>query len=119
MATQQEVYTFLKDFHLKLKIWGIVYLDNRPKNAQTLASLEISPAERTKIVSQLAVEDYSEGPIEDIIYQRQDLWVFGKQIKNQEVYIKITLGNPSKQTICISFHLAEYPMTYPFKNLKT
>lgn len=119
MVTQQEVSAFLKDFHLKLSIWEIIYLDKRPKNAQTLASLEISPAERTKVIGQLSVEDYSEGPIEDKIYKGKDLWVFGKRIKNQEVYIKVTLGNPNKQTICISFHLSEYPMKYPFKSQKT
>lgn len=119
MVTQQDVSTFLKDFQLKLGIWGIIYLDKRPKNAQTLASLEISPAERTTVIRTLSVEDYSEGPIEDIIYKGKDLWVFGKRIKNQEVYIKITLGIQNKQTICISFHLSEYPMKYPFKNQKT
>lgn len=119
MATQQEVSIFLNEFQAKLKIWGVVYLDKRPKNTQTLASLEINPADRTKVISELSVKDYSEGPIEDIVYQGKDLWVFGKQIKNQEVYIKITLGNSSKQTICISFHISEYPMTYPFKHQKS
>jgi hypothetical protein len=46
------------------------------------------------------------------------MWVFGKNVKGQEVYIKITLGFPISTTICISFHFAEYPMRYPLKTQK-
>lgn len=44
-----------------------------------------------------------------------DLWVFGKDVKGQEVYIKICYGLPNRSTICISFHVAEFPMNYPYK----
>lgn len=40
----------------------------------------------------------------------------GKDVKGHEVYIKITLGLPNSSTICISFHIAEHKMNYPFKN---
>ena len=43
------------------------------------------------------------------------MWVFGKLIKNHEIYIKISLGIEGSSVICISFHLAEYKMTYPLK----
>ena len=43
--------------------------------------------------------------------------VFGKDVKGREVYIKITLGYQNGQTICISFHIAEHPMNYPFKTI--
>ena len=36
------------------------------------------------------------------------------EIKEQEVYIKITLGRGTS-ALCISFHIAEHPMNYPFK----
>ncbi len=44
------------------------------------------------------------------------MWVFGKDVKGKEVYIKITLGKPNSHTICISFHKAEFPMSYPLKH---
>lgn len=28
---------------------------------------------------------------------------------------KVAIGEPSSKTICISFHLAEYPLKYAFK----
>ena len=43
------------------------------------------------------------------------MWVFGKDVKGREVHIKIMISNLNGQTICISFHLAEYPLNYPFK----
>jgi hypothetical protein len=43
------------------------------------------------------------------------MWVFGKDIKGREVYIKIMLGSNNCQTICISFHIAEHPLSYKFK----
>ena len=54
-------------------------------------------------------------PVIDLLNKRTEMWVFGKDVKEREVYIKITLGYQNGQTICISFHLAEHPMRYPFK----
>jgi hypothetical protein len=42
-------------------------------------------------------------------------WVFGKDVKGREIYIKIMLGAKNSQTICISFHIAEHPLKYPLK----
>jgi hypothetical protein len=36
MTTKEQVRLFLKDFKEKKKIWGIVFRDDRGKNAQTL-----------------------------------------------------------------------------------
>lgn len=60
-------------------------------------------------------KDYSDGPITDRLNNLAEMWVFGKDVDGTEVYIKITMGKPNSNTICISFHEAEYPMSYPFK----
>ena len=71
---------------------------------------------RDKIIFNLKVDNYSEGPISDTMQPANlgDLWVFGAVVKKQEIYIKIQLGLPSSNTVCISFHFAEFPMHYPF-----
>ncbi|MCP9766691.1 toxin [Lacihabitans sp. LS3-19] len=115
MTLRESVEQFLHDFKLKLRIYDIIFLDSRNKNLQTLLDLEIKPLERRKVIENLKVEDYSEGPIPDQNFVGNDLWVFGKTLKNKEVYIKISMGLPNKSTICISFHIAEFPMKYPFK----
>jgi hypothetical protein len=43
------------------------------------------------------------------------MWVFGKQLKNKEVYIKVSMGRENNGAVCISFHIAEHPMNYPLK----
>lgn len=43
------------------------------------------------------------------------MWVFGKDYKGTELYIKIAMGQPDSKTICISFHEAEYPIQYAYK----
>jgi len=114
-ATKDEIAAFLHRLQAKITIYDIVYIDERPKNAQTLATLEIAPFERDEAVKNLEINDYCEGPLEETQYGGETMWVFGKQIKSEEVYIKITLGIPNNAVICISFHIAERPMKYPFK----
>ena len=114
-TTRNEVERFLKDFKLKSGIFQLIFLDDRGKNAQALLNLEISPGKRIEIISKLEVEDYSEGPLEEKMRGMLPMWVFGKKVKKQEVYIKISLGVENSNTICISFHPAEHPVNYPFK----
>lgn len=114
MATKEEVRVFLNSFKEKLKIWGILFL-NRPKNIQSLADLEINQSQALEAVSKLEVLDYSEGPTEEVVFQGSDMWVFGKTLKGQEIYIKITMGQAGNKVLCISFHIADHPMQYPLK----
>lgn len=108
----------LKPVSREDKIFGIIYRDDRGKNQKTLEELEIVPSYRKVIIENLIVEDYVEGPVIDVLNQQGEMWVFGKDVKGREVYIKITLGYQNGQTICISFHIAEHPMQYPFKYSK-
>lgn len=116
MATKEQVEVFLKSLKEKIKVFDIVFRDDREPNIQTLALLEISPSYRKDVILDLKTKDYSEGPIVDTLYKMGEMWVFGKDVKGHEVYIKITLGLPGSSTICISFHLAKHKMIYPYKN---
>lgn len=114
MVSGEEVDQFLTAFKVKLKIWDVLFM-KRDKNLQTLLDLEISPGHRKQILEELEAIDYSQGPLPDETFNAADMWIFGKTIKGKEVYIKITLGRANLSVICISFHLAEYPMSYPLK----
>ena len=115
MVTIDEVKAFLEQFNVKAQVFGIRFRDDRGKNSETLLLLDITPLQREVIVKNLLVQDYVEGPVIDELNKSGEMWVFGKDVKNREVYIKITLGYEKCQTICISFHLAEHPLKYPFK----
>ena len=116
MITSEEVQKFLQDFKVKLDIWGVIFRDDRGKNAQALLDLDITPIYREKVLKELSAADYYEGPRIESLYGGADMWVFGKTIKGREVYIKITLGFTGAQVICISFHVAEHSMEYPLKS---
>ena len=115
MIKKTEVASFLKSFKDKMNFWDVLFRDERGKNTQALVELELRPIDRKSILEKLETKDYSEGPLEERLYGGVDMWVFGKTIKQREVYIKITMGELSKNVICISFHLAEHKINYPLK----
>lgn len=115
MNTEAEVVSFLKSFKEKMKICDVLFRDDRGKNAQTLADLELRPIERKTILEALEAKDYCQGPMEEKLYGGADMWIFGKNVKKKEVYIKITMGALGSSVICISFHLAQHKMNYPLK----
>ena len=85
------------------------------KNMQTLLDLDITPRQRKEIIMQLEVSDYVDGPLEDTLYKKGEMWVFGKEVKHNDVYIKIPKGLEGRGAFCISFHVAEHPLKYKFK----
>lgn len=118
MTTLPEVQNFLDEFFVKYRIFDIVFMERKhPKNSQTLLLLEIPPTKRRQIVETITVEDYVEGPLSDTLYKISDMWVFGKMVKSHAIYIKISLGRAGSSVLCISFHLAERPLRYPFKSI--
>jgi hypothetical protein len=103
----------LNTFRAKLEIFDLIFL-NRDKNLRALIDLEITRVSRKDILRGLKVDDYYRGPTQSMDCG-PDLWEFGRTFNKKEVYIKITIGMMSKPVICISFHLAERAIDYPFK----
>ena len=115
MATKEEIQSLLRHFKEKMKVWKVLFRDDRGKNAQTLADLEIRPIEREELLQKLSYADYCSGPHKESLYKGADLWVFGKELKKNEIYIKISIGFVGGSVICVSFHIAESKMKYPYK----
>jgi len=104
MTTDSEIECFLSDLKMKVSIFGLIVRDDRSKNSQTLLNLELSFAERTKIIEELTPVDYHQGPESDTLNKLGDLWIFKKKVKGKEVYIKLMLGLMNRPAFCISFH---------------
>jgi len=62
----------------------------------------------------LSVNDFCEGPLKDKSVPG-NLWVFGKVIRGEEIYIKLKLSGGGQFVTILSFHIAEAPLNYPFK----
>lgn len=114
MTTKEEVSLFLEDLRTKeaCGLLTILIRDDRSKNAQSLHTLDIPPDKRKDIIRKLKPEDFYR--IEEGLYMEKYLmWSFGKIVQAAEVYIKLSITE--RNVICISFHEAEHPITYPFK----
>lgn len=109
---EEEVEAFLREFMPKFEVWGIIFM-HRDKNEMALKALGITPVAREEIIRKIERQDYSHSLIDEKSFG--EMWVFGKDYDGTELYIKISMGAPGTHTICISFHEAERPLTYPFK----
>lgn len=115
-ATKEEVSAYLKEFKERAQLFGIVYVDGKPNNIDTLTALDITQKDREKYVLSLEAEDYCQGPDKNDYPGQNDVWVFGKHIKGKEVYIKIFINAVLNQpNVCISFHIAKFSLIYPLK----
>ena len=113
IRAKEQVQAFLNTFIPKFDIWGIFFID-RQKNEQAMMALGITPVQRENIIRKIETDDYIETIVDEMSFG--DMWVFGKDFSGEELYIKISLGYPNSRTICISFHKAEFPNKYAFKN---
>jgi len=89
---------------------------NRRENIDTLARMGLTKRNLKEEIMTLSVENYCQGPEPD-----RDkpgvIWVFGKQIGAEEIYIKLKLAQVGSEKIakCISFHAADFPLCYPYR----
>lgn len=115
MITKLDVEKFLRQLFQKIKTFGLIFRDDRGKNMNTLLELEITPKYRDEVIMKLQADDYIDGPIDDTLHRLGEMWVFGKDVKGRDVYIKVSKGKPDNRAICISFHIAEHELKYKFK----
>jgi hypothetical protein len=115
MATTQEVEQFLIEVKDKIRFFDVVFRP-RDKNLQALTDLDITANKRKEILLNLKAEDYYAGPKPDTYDStRPDYYEFGIEINKTLVYIKLSPGLTNKPADCMSFHVAEFPMTHPLK----
>ncbi len=113
MAKPEEITAFLKKFKpLIVKEMNFV---NRKDNIATISYLGLTIPDVKGILSQLTYKDYVKGPEKDIDRSGNMIWEFGVHIKGEEIYIKLSDDFSFDKAKCISFHIAQYPIQYPYK----
>jgi len=82
-----------------------------------LANLGLTRKNVVQEMLSLSVEDYSSGPDPDH-GAPGEIWVFGTSIGGAEVYVKLKLADYEGSSIpkCLSFHRANEPLYYPFRD---
>lgn len=111
--TIDDVKNFLNSMNVKIDIYGMVFAE-RQRCQETMRMLGINEIVAKSIIKTLDAADFSKY-FDDNTQWGCDLWAFGKDINSEEVYIKIGLGLPNRQSVCVSFHKADFPIQYPFK----
>jgi hypothetical protein len=122
-ATKEQISTFLNEFQAKSKVFGIVYNIDKEENQQTLFDLELPGNKRDEYILNLKSEDYYQGPDTNLGDSKKgDVWIFGIGIKKHgkgkkiPIYIKIYITRTANSAnYCISFHIAKFKMTFPYK----
>ena len=81
----------------------------------TLTDLEYDSDDVVSRLKELTLQEYSETLIDKDFDKPPLLFVFGKDINNRLVYIKLKIkGETTKKVLCLSFHYAKYEMTFPY-----
>ena len=93
---------------------------NHKKNFETLIELGLKYSHVKEEILSLTPKEYSEGPLLDkdqTNYKGEYFWIFGKKIQNNLIYIKLKIRKTDEheETVCMSFHIAEYQMKFPLK----
>lgn len=87
----------------------------REKNMAFLREMGWSQKVAKNLLLNLSVKNYVSGPSPD--HNRSgDIWIFGLQLENQVIYVKIKLYQVNSVTYAkvLSFHEAEFEMRFPY-----
>lgn len=113
MAAPEEITDFLKKFKIVL-LSGFIFIP-RKKNLDTISLLGIKISYVKTLFAQLTYKDYINGPEKDKDRHGNLIWEFGIHIQGKEIYIKLSDDFSFNRAKCISFHIADYPIKYPYK----
>ncbi len=115
ITTLPEAEQLLHKIKVLIQKEGILFMNRRQKNAQTLADLGILEATQREIIDDLKAVDYYGGPEPDEKYPWKVVAVFGTDYEGVTLYIKFSIGVMGTPVVCLSFHEAGSPMRFPFK----
>ncbi|MBR5787026.1 MAG: hypothetical protein IKY41_10070 [Clostridia bacterium] len=89
--------------------------DEEHSTPYTILDLDYDIWDVVERLKELSVAEYSETKIDKDDLNPPLLFVFGKDINNKLVYIKLKIkGDNKKRVLCVSFHYAKEPMAFPY-----
>lgn len=99
---------------------NIVVVNKQKENLQystryTLLDLDYDTYDIVERLKELTIKEYSETLIDKDDDNPPLLFVFGKDINDRRVYIKLKIrGTEVRKILCLSFHYAEWKMEFPY-----
>jgi hypothetical protein len=116
---KQAIRDFLEEVKQTIAGTGRDYqrwlLVNRRENIECMAELGFNYSDIRDAILELSVADYCEGPLRDRDAPG-DMWVFGKVMGHEEIYIKLKLASFGrvKKLRIVSYHPARESLCYPY-----
>lgn len=81
----------------------------------TMLDLDYEAQDVIDRLKELSISEYSETKIDTDDINPPLLFVFGKDINNKLVYVKLKIkGNQNRHVLCVSFHYAKEKMNFPY-----
>ncbi|MDO4556719.1 MAG: hypothetical protein Q4B70_16515 [Lachnospiraceae bacterium] len=127
ISKKKEVSVFLDELHSLLEKEGFdidtdITLIRKKKNDDqkfstpyTMLDLDYDTDDVVERLKELSIAEYSETKIDKDDLNPPLLFVFGKDINNKLVYVKLKIkGNQQKHILCVSFHYAKEGMEFPY-----
>ncbi len=115
VATVREIEEFLWEF---FDLWRGNYISGKnDQNKDALNELGIKAKHREEETRNLGVINYVKGPVPDDSGYEGDVWVFGKEVEEQMVYIKLkiyTTKSGVKGCKGMSFHPPKWELKFPY-----
>jgi hypothetical protein len=119
MADIEQIRGFLDKAKRLIKSGSFDFVP-RKKNMDSIKSAGLTIKHVKEIILSLNYKNYCRGPVVDSGYNRQGfVWEFGYDIDGVDFYIKLKIEERGGKEclVCLSFHIAEYPVYYPYKSL--
>lgn len=79
-----------------------------------MLDLEYNAEDVVNRLKELKVEEYAETKTDTDDINPPILFVFGKDINDRLIYVKLKIRDQQKQIVCVSFHYAKDKMQYPY-----
>lgn len=84
----------------------------------TLIELDYDSSDVIATLRSLTAKDYLHNMIDNKPGETESFFVFIKQIKSRDVYMKVKIRKKIRQVFCNSFHFPDFPVTvseYPYR----
>lgn len=89
--------------------------DQKFSTPYTMLDLDYDTDDVVNRLKELSISEYSETKIDKDDLNPPLLFVFGKDINNKLVYVKLKIkSNQQKSILCVSFHYAKESMKFPY-----
>lgn len=89
--------------------------DKKFSTPYTLLDLDYDTDDVVERLKELTIEEYSETIIDKDDLNPPLLFIFGKNINNKQVFVKLKIKKEqSEHVVCVSFHYAKWKMLFPY-----